>query len=388
MPAMIQDAQTPTMHADESLIAEIEEAVQRGSPDRRADTLRNVADLFLGAAVRLSEDKVALFDDVIGHLIDQIEIKALVELGERLAPIANAPVEVIRRLAHHDDVAVAGPVLMHSARLTEGDLLEIAETKGQAHLLAMSNRKRLGEPLTDILVRRGNNAVLRKVAGNSGARFSHIGFGALVDRARNDGALAEQVVGRDDVPPHLVRMLVSQATEVVHRHLLAVAPPDVKIEIERVLAKVSAEVTVELSAAREGSAVDMVRAMHEDGKLGERDLDSFARAGRFDEAVAALALLCDMPLDVVDSVMRDDRVDPIVILAKSAGLDWHTLCALISIGRGGRGVSALDLQTVRQDFNRLSRSTARRVLRFWQVRQTTQSSPADPSEAEKDGARQ
>lgn len=377
MAAMLQDARGTMMREGESLIAEIEEAVQRGSADRRAETLRSVTDLFLNAASRLNDDQVALFDDVIGHLIDQIEIKALVALGERLAPVANAPVEVIRRLARHDDVAVAGPVLMLSLQLTEADLLDIAETKSQAHLLAMSNRKRLDEIITDALVRRGSNAVLRKVAGNSGARFSQAGFGVLVDRARNDGALAEQVVGRRDVPPHLIHALVTQAAEVVHRHLLAVAPDEVKIEVERVLAKVSAEVTVELSTTREGSAADMVRSMHEDGKLGERDLESFARAGRFDEVVAALALLCNMPIDIVDGVMRDDRIDPIVILAKSADLQWHTLCALVSIGRGGRGVSALDLQTVRHDFDRLSRSTARRVLRFWQVRQAARGTGAD-----------
>lgn len=156
------------MRTNNSLIFEIEEAVRSGSPGRRADTLRGVTDLFLNDASRLSEEQVVLFDDVIGRLIDEIEIKALIELGQRLAPVANAPVEVIRRLAHHDDVAVAGAVLVHSERLTDADLVAIAETRGQAHLLAMSSRKRLDEAVTDALVRLGNDAVLRKVAGNSG----------------------------------------------------------------------------------------------------------------------------------------------------------------------------------------------------------------------------
>jgi len=85
--------------------------------------------------------------------------------------------------------------------------------------------------------------------------------------------------------------------------------------------------------------------------------------------------------------MRDDRIDPIVILAKSAGLQWSTLSALVAIGRGGRGVSTIDLQTVRNDFDRLSRSTARRVLRFWQVRQAVRGAAADPAETAADGAK-
>src|SRR5215471_17161935 len=59
------------MYPNESLIAEIEHAVQRGSPAKRADALRSVTDLFIGTADRLSEEQVALFGDVIGHLINQ-----------------------------------------------------------------------------------------------------------------------------------------------------------------------------------------------------------------------------------------------------------------------------------------------------------------------------
>jgi uncharacterized protein (DUF2336 family) len=370
-----------TMLSNESLITEIEDAMQSGTPDKRADTLRSVTDLFVNGASRLNEDQVVLFDEVIGLLIDQIEIKALVELGERLAPIANAPSEVIARLARHDNIAVAGPVLAHSDRLSPADLVDIAQTKGQAHLLALSSRARLDETVTDVLVRRGNDTVLRKVAGNSGARFSHDGFGALMERARNDGVLAERVVQRNDIPPHLFRALVTQATDVVREHILAVAPPETRDEIERVLAKVSAEVAVELANAREQSgAAELVRSMHQAGKLGEPELVAFAKSGKFDETVAALALLSAIPVEVVDGVMRDDRVDPIMILCKAAGLEWRTLWAVISLGRGGRGASALDLEAIREDFAKLSRSTARRVLRFWQVRRATQSNGEDQHE--------
>jgi uncharacterized protein (DUF2336 family) len=368
------------MYSNESLISEIECAVQRGSPAKRADALRSVTDLFLGTADRLNEEQVALFGDVIGHLINQIEIMALIELGERLAPVANAPAEVIGRLARHDNIAVAGPVLALSEQLTTADLVEIAGSCGQAHLLAMSSRKRLDQPVTDVLVRRGDDAVLLKVASNSGARFSPVGFGALVERARNDGALAEQTLRRPDIPMHLFRALVTEATDVVRRHLLDVASPEIREDIERVLSKISAEVTVELASARERSgAVEEVRALHEAGRLGEAEIIHFARTGGFDETVAALALLCAMPIEVVDGLMRDDRVDPVMILCKAAGLEWRAVWAVISIARGGRGASTLDLEAIREDFATLSRSTAGRVLRFWQVRHAARGSADDPA---------
>ena len=112
---------------------------------------------------RFSPRHVALFDDVIGCLIEQIEVKALAELARRIAPVANAPAGVVRTLAHHDDIAVAEPMLRR-ARLEEGELLRIAETKSQAHLLALSARRGVGETLSDILVARGNREVSRALA--------------------------------------------------------------------------------------------------------------------------------------------------------------------------------------------------------------------------------
>src|SRR5437879_5182278 len=95
------------MTARTSLIVDLEDAVQRGSPERRAETLRRITDLFLGSADRFTGEQVALFDDVMGRLIDRIETRALAELSRRLGPVANAPEQVLRRLARND--AIAGP---------------------------------------------------------------------------------------------------------------------------------------------------------------------------------------------------------------------------------------------------------------------------------------
>jgi uncharacterized protein (DUF2336 family) len=95
--------------AGHSLIAELEEAIESGSSDKRIDAFRRVTDLFVTDADRLTDQQIEVFDDIPGHLIKRIEAKALAELSRRLAPIHNAPVEVVRRLARNDDIAVDGP---------------------------------------------------------------------------------------------------------------------------------------------------------------------------------------------------------------------------------------------------------------------------------------
>ena len=64
-------------------------------------------------------------------------------------------------LARHDEIAVAGPVLAQSVQLTDRDLVEIAGSKGQAHLGAITERTRLAAAVTDILIQRGDTGVVR-----------------------------------------------------------------------------------------------------------------------------------------------------------------------------------------------------------------------------------
>lgn len=94
-----------------SVIEELEDVLAVGSSDRRTEILRRVTDLFLGNAENFNHEQVGVFDDVLAHLIHQVETNALAELGSRLAPIGNAPSGMIRTLSRHDEISVAGPVL-------------------------------------------------------------------------------------------------------------------------------------------------------------------------------------------------------------------------------------------------------------------------------------
>ena len=79
---------------------------------------------------------------------------------------------MIEHLAWDDEIAVAGTVLANSNRLTTTTLVEIARTKGQDHLFAISGRPNLPEVVTDVIVDRGESRVIRKLADNTSARFS------------------------------------------------------------------------------------------------------------------------------------------------------------------------------------------------------------------------
>ena len=357
------------MSVPASLLPELEDVVQHGSAEKRAETLRRITTLFLDGVPSFNAEHVALFDDVIGCLIEEIEAKALAELARRIAPVPNAPPGVVSTLAKNDDIEVAGPVLTQ-ARIDESELMHIAETKSQAHLLAMSTRLGIGEALSDILVERGNRDVARSIANNPHAELSTSAFTTLVKRAEQDGVLAEKVGMRTDIPPRLFRQLLMQASDVVQRRLLSKAKPETQAEIRRILAQVTDEVAAKAAPRNYTAALAAVRALHKERKLGESDIAEFASAGKYEETIAALATICAVPVEVVDRLMNGDRADPVLILARAVGFGWATVRAVLR-ARPGPKPSPQSLDAARENFERLTATTAQRVVRFWQVRQGT-----------------
>jgi hypothetical protein len=204
-----------------SFVREVEDAVSGGDEVNRVVALRKVTDLFVERADALSEGHVDIFDEVLVRLARNLEFRARIELSERLADIPNAPRGTVKDLAADSAIVVARPILERSSRLTEGELIELALRQSQDHLLAISRRSSLTENVTDILVERGNDKVVRSVAGNTEARFSTHGFNQLIEKARSDGELQALLRDRRDLPEAMMTALVQIAREHVRGKLQA-----------------------------------------------------------------------------------------------------------------------------------------------------------------------
>ena len=356
------------MTATASLIVELEEAVKSGSSERRVETLRRVTGLFLDESDRLNEHQIGVFDDVLVHLIQRIENKALAQLSSSLAPVDKAPIEVVRHLARHDEIAVAGPVLTQSSRLSEGDLVEIGKSKSQAHLLAMSGRASLTEAVTDILVERGDRQVTHRLARNSGARFSDSGLARLVKNAETDESLAEKLGLRLDMPLALLRELLQKATDAVRARLLASATPENQEQIQRALAGIVSEVSREASGPRDFKRSDgLVYELNRQGKLNETTLLSFAADRRYEEMTSTLALFCQAPAVAVELLMKNVRDEGVVIACKAANLSWPTVSAILHARFAHHSISEQELGNAKDSFLSLTPTAAQRTLRFMLV---------------------
>jgi uncharacterized protein (DUF2336 family) len=350
-----------------SLLTELEHAVAQGSTQRRRDMLLQVADFFIAGSARFSDQEIDFFDDVLARLTVEIESAARALLADRLAPVANAPRGITKVLATDDDIRVAYPILIRSDRLDEDTLVRAAQTKTQQHLLAISRRKSLSEPITDVLIERGEDQVVLSVVRNKGARFSDAGFSRLVGRANDNDAIAESFGMRADIPHDVFLRLLETASNVVRRKLIR-ERPYAKAEIENMVAAATEQVhqdwgTGSLTDAARGR----IRALHEAGKLDQGMIREFAESDMFEEATASLALLCDVPTAMVAQAIVEQRLETLIVFARAARLSWSTTQALLLSHARFRRRSPQKVEQYLASFERLKPETAKQIIEFHRI---------------------
>jgi hypothetical protein len=349
----------------QSIIAELEDAVRTGSSAKRVETLRQVTDLFLSGGERLNDEQVQVFDDVLCLLIARVETRAKAELSKRLAPLDYAPFEVVQQLAWDDEIEVAGHVLTHSNQLGTDVLVQIASSKGQDHLLAISGRAEIPSELTDVIVDRGEGRVIRKLANNAGAQFSEKGYSTIVARSEEDEELIQILGLRVDLPAKFLRDLLRRAKEAVRARLLAIAPASIQEEIRRVLNEIAREATPSGRSFR--VAEEMIKLMKQLNELDDAAVFEFAEQKKFDEVIVALAVLNDIPIDMMAQLVEGPRVDLLLIPCRAAHFNWPTVELILRNRPVKIQIDDRTMEVAQRDFKKLSVETAQRTLRFWQL---------------------
>jgi uncharacterized protein (DUF2336 family) len=367
--------------ANLSIVDEVEAAISSGSAEKRLETIKRVTELFLSSAGNYNSEQIALFDVVLERLIKTIEIRAiadvsariaLAELSAQLAPVPQAPPSVVRHLARHDEVTVAGPILTESARLNQQDLIEVAETKGEQHLLAIAGRWWLKEVVTDALLARRYPSVSRRIVNNPGARVSAGGFAIVIEQAETDPELAVEAGVRVDLPPELRKQLLRKASETVRSRLLSRAPLHIFEEIRTAIAAVTATVNRDMSKVHDFAvAKHFVTLLYNTGELKEATLFGFAKQRKYEETVVALALLSRSTIEVIRPLFQSLRDDGVLVPCKAAGLSWETVSAILESRFSTGSMGLHELAAAQTEFVKLTTENARRLLRFWQVRSSS-----------------
>ncbi len=76
--------------------------------------------------------------------------------------------------------------------------------------------------------------------------------------------------------------------------------------------------------------------------------------------------MIDLPPDVTEKMLIEQRSEGIFVIAKSLGLSWPTVLALLRMRGGANGAD--DTALSKASYERLRLATAQQALRFYRMR--------------------
>jgi hypothetical protein len=115
---------------------------------------------------------------------------------------------------------------------------------------------------------------------------------------------------------------------------------------------------------------------HASGRTGNDDIvEAFAKAGLVKEIIASLALLCDLPFEVVERLILREKPEIVLVLARAAGLAWRSASAILALRAGSQGIEPYELVEHLERFSRLRTATAIRCVNCYRVEASASKSP-------------
>jgi uncharacterized protein (DUF2336 family) len=320
------------------------------SSESRRQLLNAVTDLFLRDG-EPTEAAKSHYGEIALQTLPHLPAEERRDYAEGVAATPTLPRQVAVALADDADADVARLVLKLSPVLTDSDLAAVALGQTQAHLLAIAERARLSESLTEILVERGDSAVLETVSSNEGASFSDSGFERLLERG--DAAVGQALSRRSDLAPdraqrvlHIVQQL-TEAGEAGSREAATLA-----------------------RQARQQRRE--VRLLIADLQSGERKLDDIvvmlAEEDRAVHLAQVLAVAAGIANDQVLRALLQRDVSAAAVLCRVLQIGKETFREVLELRRRRLYFANQDLDADCDAYVALDLATAERTLRFLRLK--------------------
>ena len=269
------------------------------------------------------------------YLVEVIEILAQDQVirvrqivAETLKEVASAPSHVIQRLARDAAEVVACPVLEFSPLLSDQDLLEIIESRGNSGRLgAISRRQGVGEQVTDAIVATRDEGAISALLNNGTAQIREEALDGLVAAALEVSAWREPLVRRPRLPASAVRKLAGfvaaslldllKVRDDLDRETARLVAREVERRIEDA-AEEPGKKGVETAADGE-TAEKRAKHLFEAGELDDQVLIRALNGGDRDLVRHGLALRADLPLSLIDHILAAHSAKGVTALAWKAG---------------------------------------------------------------------
>ena len=349
------------------------------SSEKRRELLREITDIFLDRTESHSQAE----SDHLAHLLENLsataDVDARAELAGRIADVATAPSVLINQLAR-DEIVVAAPVLEQSPVLAQSELIEIIRSKGSAHQLSVARRAEVAEAVSSALVEVGHTDAVETLLKNAGARIDRPTMERVVHRSENETVLQAPLVDRSDMPVDLLQDMFWFSSGETRKKIVMVTSAAELPSSPPSGATFRAPTPIKKDSADQIRARKYIAKMKADGLLGRPLIIDLFKRKAYLELIIGFALLTEVREETALRILCDESGESLVLACKASGFDVGTFAVLAKLGtlRNPRSEETLDEMLTM--FETMTDAVAKRVMRFWRVRETAIASnkPAVP----------
>lgn len=323
-----RNSQTPR-HADRLLATDIDDEV-------RCELAQKIGRLIPGISDQESSKLQELTFDVLSILAEDQLPRVREIVAEELKTAANAPSDIVQRLARDLELVVSTPILEYSILLTDHDLLEIIASRMDTGVLsAISRRHNVSESVCDAIVTARDEPSVAALLANPNAQIREETLDSVIDRAPDVETWHEPLASRNELSQRALQRIAGFVTSALLNVLVEKneLDPDTKKVVKAAVQK-----RIKEEDAQRQPTAEMVennleearwaRAAHAEGKLDDSAVTAAIQAGQRAFVEQALVLKTKLPPEAVRRVLGSDSGKAVTALAWHADLSMRTALML------------------------------------------------------------
>ncbi|MFC6655751.1 DUF2336 domain-containing protein [Roseibium salinum] len=337
-------------------------------PGKRHQLVDHVTELFANGADSYRTEEITLFNSILEGMLPVMEQEQKKAVSEQLAPIDSTSPKLAYALAR-EEIDIARPMLTSSNALKPDEILQLARTMGQGHLLAISKRKHLEAQVTDVLLERGEKPVKQSVAANSGAEFSDWGSRLLIKLAESDEKIRDAMMERTDVTEDDYEKLISQMPEQQQAKIRKLRSENETLiqDLFQKASKIVASSKLERRATRINAKATLKEIRAGQRSLGKA-ITQLSLSNNLFDICFLLSEVAGLEQKYVTNVMVRYDATGVAVLCRALGVEDQDYLALAKARASHNKQPLTTVDNWIAAYRSLSDKDARRLLSFMKIR--------------------
>lgn len=285
-----------------------EDDVNRLLRDTTSDTRIDMTDRIAGAysQTALSQHENMIAEQIFRLLLRDTEVRVRIALAEHVKSSTVIPHDIIKKMAK-DVEEVALPLLQHSQVLTDDDLVELinASNESSRHV-AICKRSKVSVVVSDTLLGKGGDEVVSALADNEGAEISEAGVGKIIESHRDNNALMQRLVNRQNLPVAAVNKLINAVSSTLADTLKKkynISADHIDQEVEKAREKETLQVI--RHARTPEDVMKIITQLRSFNRLSPSIILSALCQGNFEFFETSLAVLAKLPVENARALIND-----------------------------------------------------------------------------------